>query len=64
MRNVLRKLWIIQDSKINKKIRTRLNPYNPLSYLTIVLVIVVGVLLFGFMGIFDEIEMRNPFKWY
>lgn len=41
----------------------RLNPYNPLSYITIVLVLIVGILMFGFVGIWKETDLRNPFKW-
>lgn len=41
----------------------RLNPYNPLSYITVIIVIVIGILMFGFVGIFKEIPISNPFKW-
>ena len=41
----------------------RLNPYNPLSYLTIVVVFIVGIIMFGFVGFWKEVDRKNPFKW-
>jgi hypothetical protein len=42
--------------------RHRLNPYNPLSYLTLIIsLIVMG--LYGFMGALIEILKGNPFKY-
>lgn len=43
----------------------RLNPFNPLSYLTLVLILIFGILAFGFYGFWKEADAsRNPFKWY
>jgi len=42
--------------------RHRLNPYNPLSYLTIILtILVMGIS--GFVGAMIEILKGNPFKY-
>lgn len=41
----------------------RLNPYNPLSYIVVVVGAIIGIILFGFVGIFSEIDTKNPFKW-
>ena len=41
----------------------RLNPYNPLSYITIVLILVIGIIMFGFVGFWKEVDFSNPFKW-
>ena len=41
----------------------RLNPYNPLSYILIILVCVVGIILYGVIGFWKEIDLRNPFKY-
>lgn len=41
----------------------RLNPYNPLSYLTVIITIIVGTILFGITGFWKEVDHRNPFKW-
>lgn len=62
MRKLLKTLWVIQESKSNK-VKRRLNPYNPLTYLTILITIIVGLLLFGFVGLWGEIDKKNPFKF-
>jgi len=41
----------------------RLNRFNPLSYITLIIILIGGVLAFGFVGIWKEIATRNPFKW-
>ena len=41
----------------------RFNPYNPLSYIVIALIPIVGILMFGFVGISKELDCKNPFKW-
>lgn len=71
-RKILKFLLVLQEvsnrnrtPKLGRGYSTayRLNPYNPLSYLTIVLVIIVGLLMFGFYGIWKEMDTNNPFKW-
>lgn len=41
----------------------RINPYNPLSYIALIIIFVVGVLMFGFVGIWAQTDGKNPFKW-
>jgi len=41
----------------------RLNPYNPFSYITAILILVIGLLMFGVVGFKKEIDNINPFKW-
>lgn len=41
----------------------RLNPWNPLSYFTLLLIFIIGIILFGFIGFWNEIDNTNPFKW-
>jgi hypothetical protein len=41
----------------------RLNPYNPLSYIAVILIFVVGIIMFGIVGIWKETTTLNPFKW-
>ena len=41
----------------------RLNPFNPLSYLTVIITLIYGVVCFGIIGFWKEIDSRNPFKW-
>lgn len=72
IRILLKRLFIIQEisnknrnPKLGRGFSTamRLNPYNPLSYLTIPIVIIVGVVMFGVFGFLNEIDNKNPFKW-
>lgn len=39
----------------------RLNPFNPLSYVFVIIAIPILLLAYGFIGLFDAI--CNPFKW-
>ena len=41
----------------------RLNPYNPLSYLTVVILFIVGIIAYGVVGFWKDVDRRNPFKW-
>lgn len=41
----------------------RFNPYNPLSYIALILILIVGILMFGFVGFWKETTTLNPFKW-
>lgn len=41
----------------------RFNPYNPLSYITIIITIIIGIVMFGVVGFWKETDLRNPFKW-
>ena len=67
MRKLLKWLWIIQIKRLAHKHSgitdewARLNPYNPLSYVTLVIAFIVALLMYGFVGIWKEVN--NPFKW-
>ena len=72
MRRLLQILWIIQvksnrgrTPKLGKGYSQayRINPYNPLSYIALPIIILVGILMFGFVGFWKEVELVNPFKW-
>lgn len=41
----------------------RFNPYNPLSYMALIIILIVGILLFGLIGFWRETDTINPFKW-
>ncbi len=41
----------------------RMNPYNPLTYVAIPVLVFVGLLMFGFVGFTREVDLVNPFKW-
>lgn len=39
----------------------RLNPFNPLSYVFVLVAILLLLILYGVIGFFNKAE--NPFKW-
>lgn len=64
MRKLFKTLSIIQIKKYKNPLgktyeKIRLNPYNPLTYLVIILIFIIGVLLFGFVGFWKEIDFRD-----
>lgn len=72
MRKILKFLYVIQEvSNKNRNPKLglgfstarRLNPFNPLSYLAVIIVVIVGHLMFGFIGFWKETDGFNPFKW-
>ena len=63
MRKILKSTWVIQEKRRAGHRLRRLNPWNPLSYITCLVVLVLSILMFGFMGFRKELESGNPFKW-
>lgn len=41
----------------------RFNPFNPLSYVALIIILLIALLMFGFVGMWKEMDLRNPFKW-
>jgi hypothetical protein len=65
LRQLLILLWVIQEKNepyTKPKLR-RINPYNPLSYLCMIVVLVIGIALFGIIGVWKEMDFKQPFKW-
>jgi len=70
VRKILKILYIVQYKTVevnNKYVRhrtlRRLNPFNPLTYLVSLGVIIVGIIMFGIVGFWEQVDFRNPFKW-
>ena len=70
VRKILKRLYIVQYKKVevdNKYVKfheyRRLNPYNPLTYLVCICVIAVGLITHGIIGFWEQVDLRNPFKW-
>jgi len=41
-----------------------LNPFHPLTYMVILLSLIVGLLMFGFVGLWKEVNWDElKFKW-
>jgi hypothetical protein len=69
MRRLLKWLWVIQKRSIidplgRGQTQRRLNPFNPLTYLVILVSLIVGLVLFGLVGLKDEVNWDElKFKW-
>lgn len=72
MKKILKYLFIVQEvSNKNREVKVgrgfstayRFNPYNPITYIALILLLVVGIILFGFYGIWKQTDNTNPFKW-
>ncbi len=69
MRRLLKWLWVIQKRSIidplgRRQTQRRLNPFNPLTYLVILVSLIVGLVLFGLVGLKDEVNWDElKFKW-
>ena len=70
VRKIFKALFIVQYRKeeVNNKVikfreSRRLNPFNPLTYLVIVGAIISGLIMFGLVGFWEQVDLRNPFKW-
>lgn len=76
-RKVLKSLLIVQEKEVEittrkkfggeeyryKRIYRRFNPFNPITYVFLAIVIVLGIILFGFVGFNKEVQMGNPFNF-
>lgn len=67
IRTALKQINVIQERsksgyRFNVKSR-RVNPYNPLSYIVLILGFIIGIVCFGIIGFWNEIDTDNPFKW-
>lgn len=72
MRKILKQLLIIQEvsnkvmePKLGRGFTTahRLNPYHPLSYVVVVIALLAALVCFGIIGMWKEIDSKNPFYW-
>lgn len=72
MKRLLVFLGIVQHKRVLDgngtipRLRTlkRLNPFHPLTYIVILLSFIVGLLMFGFVGLWKEVNWDElKFKW-
>jgi len=72
MHGILKSLRIIQvasnegrEKKLGRGFSSayRLNPFNPLTYIFLIGLFVVGITVFGVVGFWSQIDIKNPFKW-
>lgn len=69
MDKILLDLKIVQEKSVPTgnfggiyKVYTRMNPYNPLSYIVILITAILYIVLYGVVGFYKDL-VRNPFKW-
>ena len=41
----------------------RVNPWNPISYLVVLLFFIGALLCYGFVGMWSQVDTVNPFRW-
>jgi hypothetical protein len=68
MKNKIFKLLYIKQEKQYEDaygtwIKFRINPFNPLTYVVIIFGLLTGLIMFGIVGMWREIDTTNPFKW-
>ena len=69
MKNRILKLLYIRQEKQSENqygtwIKFRINPFNPLTWVVIILGLVIALFMFGIVGMWREIDTTNPFKWH
>lgn len=67
-KKVLKALYIVQEKvKKNGPYHTRklvrLNPYNPLTYIALLIAIIMSLILFGIAGTWKDVDFKNTFKY-
>lgn len=65
---LIKALWIYQDRwvklpyrKNGKIMKDRLNPFNPLSYVLLLIVYIISFFLYGILG--TKKHLGSPLKW-
>lgn len=64
--NFLRVFMVIQFRDLDnpKYSKARLNPWNPLSYIILLIFFIGYLFAYGFKGLRKKIKLdENPFKW-
>lgn len=57
------KVILVKSNNLTFK-KYKLNPFNPLTYITILIAFLIGIVCFGVIGIWSEIDLtKNPFKY-
>lgn len=69
---LLKWLWVLQEVPnkgrpipLGRGFSTarRFNPWNPISYVAVLLFLVAAIIMFGVVGFTKEVDHSNPFKW-
>ena len=65
---ILKALYIVQEQvkkngSYHKRTLVRLNPYNPLTYIAILIGFIMSFILFGIVGTCKNVDFKNSFKY-
>lgn len=68
VRKILKWVFVIQERQVKnslgkKRTERRLNPYNPLTYLVVLSCLLIGIILFGVVGVWGQFNIKKDFKW-
>jgi hypothetical protein len=68
IKKLLKLIGIIQEKTYKDPLnitqtKTRMNPYNPLTYVLILIVIIMQGILYGLVGIYKERNIKKIFIW-
>lgn len=70
LETILKYIGVFQTRKIpygnpelGFRTEERINPFNPLSYLFILIGLVIGLLMYGFVGMWEKITLKKAFRW-
>lgn len=68
MSKIFKALWIVQEKTIETRFKRkvkvqRMNPYNPLTYVAIVLIFALAVVCYGIVGIWERSDFKNLFRY-
>lgn len=68
VRKFLKFIWVLQIKEVKGKHKviskkSRLNPFNPLTYVTMAVIVVVAIIFFGIVGAWSQIDLKKPFTW-
>jgi hypothetical protein len=68
MKSLLKFLGIIQYKRVVQPLGFttlyRLNPWNPLTYLALAIALIIGLFMYGFVGLWSEVNTNElKFKW-
>jgi uncharacterized membrane protein YqjE len=66
MNEILKFLWILQEKKNSDESEKlfRLNPYNPLSYIVLIIFGFVSLFLLIILIIKESVRAIDLFKWF
>lgn len=68
VRKFLKFIWVLQIKEVKGKHKviskkSRLNPFNPLTYVTMAVIVVVAIIFFGIVGAWAQLDLKEPFTW-